>query len=446
MAYEVEDYAAQLSEAKTVAEVQQIAEDLLYHDTEFGVYNMSFLNKKIASLIENKQIQNYVVVHFDMHRFTAVNRQVGRSVGTEVMKKYVRRLQKLLGERGYVGHVGGDNFIALFLKDDFEEVRKFLKGMKVSYSDDVGDDVWLSTCAGYYCLSENCGTVNEIMDRVSLAVHKAKTDPDLREVFVDDELLDKQNNVKLIETMFEQALAVDEIQVYYQPKVQLNGYRLAGAEALSRWFHDGELIMPAKFIPILEQSQSICDLDFYVLRRVCEDIRRWLDEGKKVVRVSVNLSRRNLDNPGLVEDIMDTIDSYQVPHELIEIELTETTTDVNFMDLRKVVEALHEEGISTSVDDFGMGYSSLNLIRELPWNVLKIDRSYLPASNDEEKSNEHIMLKHLIAMSQDMGLECIVEGVENVDQIKLLKKNHCFLAQGFYFDKPLPVSEFEKKL
>ena len=378
MAYEVEDYAAQLSEAKTVAEVQQIAEDLLYHDTEFGVYNMSFLNKKIASLIENKQIQNYVVVHFDMHRFTAVNRQVGRSVGTEVMKKYVRRLQKLLGERGYVGHVGGDNFIALFL------VRKFLKGMKVSYSDDVGDDVWLSTCAGYYCLSENCGTVNEIMDRVSLAVHKAKTDPDLREVFVDDELLDKQNNVKLIETMFEQALAVDEIQVYYQPKVQLNGYRLAGAEALSRWFHDGELIMPAKFIPILEQSQSICDLDFYVLRRVCEDIRRWLDEGKKVVRVSVNLSRRNLDNPGLVEDIMDTIDSYQVPHELIEIELTETTIDVNFMDLRKVVEALHEEGISTSVDDFGMGYSSLNLIRELPWNVLKIDRSYHVETSDRD--------------------------------------------------------------
>ena len=142
---------------------------------------------------------------------------------------------------------------------------------------------------------------------------------------------------------------------------------------------------------------------------------------------------------------MAIIDRYHVPLEYIEIELTETAMDVDFGELKNIVYGLHEQGISTSVDDFGMGYSSLNLIRELPWNVLKIDKSFLPEEKDDSLQ-KYVMLKHLIALSQDMGLECIVEGVETVEHVKLIKENNCYLAQGFYFDKPLPVYEFEKRL
>jgi len=170
-----------------------------------------------------------------------------------------------------------------------------------------------------------------------------------------------------------------------------------------------------------------------------------MDAGKQVVRVSVNFSRRHVLNPKLVESILEIVDWYEIPHKYIEIELTETTTDGDFTDLKKIASGLRNAGISTSVDDFGMGYSSLNLIREAPWNVLKIDRSFLP-SGDQSDNQKYVMLKYLIAMFQDMGLECIVEGVETVEQVKLLKENNCYLAQGFYFDRPLPVEEFEKKL
>lgn len=125
--------------------------------------------------------------------------------------------------------------------------------------------------------------------------------------------------------------------------------------------------------------------------------------------------------------------------------MTETTTDVGFNDLKRVVYGMQERGISTSVEDFGIGYSSLNLIREIPWNVLKIDKSFLPVDG-QSINTQGIMFKHIIAMAQDMGLECIVEGVETLDQVKLLKEYNCFLAQGFYFDKPMPVSQSEVEL
>ena len=189
----------------------------------------------------------------------------------------------------------------------------------------------------------------------------------------------------------------------------------------------------------------ICKLVFYMLEEVCRDIRHWLDDGKEVVKVSVNLSRCHFGDVHLLEHLLAIIDKYKIPHEYIEIELTETTTDVGFKDLKEIVFGLQKEGISTSVDDFGVGYSSLNLIRELPWNVIKIDKSFLQHVEDSSDKNK-IMLRHVIQMAQEIGMECIVEGVETIDHIKLLKENSCYMAQGYFFDTPLPEEVFREKL
>ena len=203
---------------------------------------------------------------------------------------------------------------------------------------------------------------------------------------------------------------------------------------------------PGQFIPVLEQNTDICQLDFYMLETACEHLRKWLNEGRNVVRISVNLSRKHLMNVDLLDRLLSIIDRHLIPHEYIEIELTETTTEVEFNSLKRVVSGLQKVGIFTSVDDFGMGYSSLNLIRELPWNVLKIDRCFVPPDDETDTSTTSLMYKHVIAMTQDMGLECITEGVETRRQVDVLRKNHCGIAQGFFFDKPLPVEEFEKRL
>ena len=246
----------------------------------------------------------------------------------------------------------------------------------------------------------------------------------------------------MVEASFPNALINNEFKVYYQPKVNVKNYTLVGAEALCRWFHNGTMIRPDEFIPVLEQNHSICSLDYYMLDHVCADIRKWIDEGKPVVKVSVNFSRLHLGNIYLFKQIMDIIDSHRVPHEYIEIELTETTTDANFSDLKRIVELLQKNGISTSIDDFGCGYSSLNLMRSLPWDVLKIDKSFLK-DTIEGGSHSNSVLSHVISMAQEQGIECIVEGVETIEHLNLIKENNCFLAQGFLFDKPLPKDEFE---
>lgn len=245
-------------------------------------------------------------------------------------------------------------------------------------------------------------------------------------------------------TQFESALKNEEFRVFYQPKVSLHNYGIVGAEALCRWFHNGVVIPPDSFIPVLEQGDDICRLDFYMLDHVCRDIRHWLDEGRKCVKVSVNLSRKHKVDKKLIYDIVEIIDGHRVPHDLIEIELVESTSEMTFPQLKEIVLGLKKYGIGTSVDDFGTGYSSLNLIRDLPWEVLKIDKRFLPVNTKDKK--QLIMMKHLIAMAQDLGLDCIAEGVETIEQVKLLKEYNCYMAQGNFFDKPLPAKEFETKL
>ena len=208
--------------------------------------------------------------------------------------------------------------------------------------------------------------------------------------------------------------------------------------------HEGRLIPPNEFIPVLERGYDICKLDFYMLEHVCKDIMRWLVQGREIVRVSVNLSRRHMNDPQLFEHIVGIVDRNRVPHEYIEIELTETTTDVEFKDLKRVVSQLQSVGINASVDDFGVGYSSLNLIKEIPWDVLKLDKSLLPREQKKERGSQ--MFRHIVAMAHEIGLKCVAEGVETTEQMQLLRDYGCNIAQGFFFDKPLPVGEFEKRL
>ena len=250
-----------------------------------------------------------------------------------------------------------------------------------------------------------------------------------------------------VRAVYRDALRDEEFLVYYQPKVELTSYRLTGAEALCRWSHGGELIAPYLFIPVLEEDDSICALDFYMLEHTCRDIRAFMDDGLSPVCVSVNLSRRHLDNPRLLEDIIEVIDRNGIPHEYMEIELTETTTDADFGDLRPLLDGLREAGVRTAVDDFGVGYSSMNLLRELPWSTLKIDKNFMPTGERGPEYNKNIeMLKALISMSNAMGIECLSEGVETAEQIAILKKYGCLIAQGFFFDRPLPREEFIRRL
>ncbi len=422
-----------------------IAKDLSMFDNDLMVYPLTFFLATVKNLIRQGRIGEFGGVYFNIRHFSSINDRFGRDCATNIMKLFIHGIQEKILYEECICRVGGDNFVVLFKKDNLNIIKNYLSGMPITFND--GETVTVTTTAGYYMIPEATESATDVMDRISTAYQLAKSVYKRPFLFYDDEIMQHQTHVKEIEMMFPSAIENEEFKVFYQPKTQLNNYQLAGAEALCRWFRNGKVISPGEFIPVLEGSKAICTLDFYMLDHVCRDIRRWLDEGREAVKVSVNLSRLHLGDEDLLESILRIIDKYKVPHHFIEIELTETTTDVDYKELKKIVYGLREQDISTSVDDFGVGYSSLNLIREMPWNVLKIDKSFLPTQEEEDNDPSKVkMLRHIITMSQDLGLECIVEGVETAEQVKLLKDCKCYLAQGFYFDRPLPVKEFEQKL
>ena len=422
-----------------------IAKDLSMFDNDLMVYPLTFFLATVKNLIRQGRIGEFGGVYFNIKHFSSINDRFGRDCATNIMKQFIHGIQEKILYEECICRVGGDNFVVLFKKDNLNIIKNYLSGMPITFND--GETVTVTTTAGYYMIPEATESATDVMDRISTAYQLAKSVYKRPFLFYDDEIMQHQTHVKEIEMMFPSAIENEEFKGFYQPKTQLNNYQLAGAEALCRWFRNGKVISPGEFIPVLEGSKAICTLDFYMLDHVCRDIRRWLDEGREAVKVSVNLSRLHLGDEDLLESILRIIDKYKVPHHFIEIELTETTTDVDYKELKKIVYGLREQDISTSVDDFGVGYSSLNLIREMPWNVLKIDKSFLPTQEEEDNDPSKVkMLRHIITMSQDLGLECIVEGVETAEQVKLLKDCKCYLAQGFYFDRPLPVKEFEQKL
>ena len=415
-----------------------IAKDLSMFDNDLMVYPLTFFLATVKNLIRQGRIGEFGGVYFNIKHFSSINDRFGRDCATNIMKQFIHGIQEKILYEECICRVGGDNFVVLFKKDNLNIIKNYLSGMPITFNDE--ETVTVTTTAGYYMIPEATESATDVMDRISTAYQLAKSVYKRPFLFYDDEIMQHQTHVKEIEMMFPSAIENEEFKVFYQPKTQLNNYQLAGAEALCRWFRNGKVISPGEFIPVLEGSKAICTLDFYMLDHVCRDIRRWLDEGREAVKVSVNLSRLHLGDEDLLESILRIIDKYKVPHHFIEIELTETTTDVDYKELKKIVYGLREQDISTSVDDFGVGYSSLNLIREMPWNVLKIDKSFLPTQEEENNDPSKVkMLRHIITMSQDLGLECIVEGVETAEQVKLLKDCKCYLAQGFYFDRPLPV-------
>lgn len=418
----------------------------LYDDA--GYSNIRLFTQTVEKIGREQSLNGFCAARIDLKHFSLVNQQLGRDNSNKVMKEYIRQLEEATGEGGVVSRLGGDNFVLLFRKRNLDQVVKLLEGSPIPFGETEEGRVMISARAGILVIPDEYYYHNfgDLMDRIINAYNVSKAGESGDIVFSSEKMLEKKEQAMRIKHLFPVALQNEEILVFYQPKVSVGTKNIVGAEALSRWYHNGKLIMPGVFIPVLEQSMDICRLDFYVLDHVCRDIRRWLDEGKPAVRISVNLSRRHLIDLDLLDHILSIVDRHRIPHHLIEIELTETTTDVEFKDLKRIVTGLQEAGIYTSVDDFGVGYSSLNLIREIPWNILKVDKNFLPLNEQREQDRLNIMFRHVVNMAKEMGLTCVAEGVERSEQVDILRKNGCDIAQGFYYDKPLPVREFEKRL
>ena len=392
--------------------LQDIAVQLAFYDDQDFRNSRSFF-RFLAWHGKPGGFDGMVAMNYNLRHFSLVNESYGRDAGDKVLMNHYKHIEELSGGKGIVSRLGGDSFVCIFPQDKLDELISYLSHADVPY-DDEGHTTPITCCAGIFIIPDGymVAEPNMIMGKIMYACRIAQTGGQDSILFYNESLIEGREHAMRIRQQFPEALENKEFKAFFQPKVDTETGEIRGAEALCRWFKDGRIVPPLEFIPILEQTNDICKLDFYVLDLVCGYVRKWLDEGRDVVRTSVNFSRKHITNERLLDDILKIVDSHNVPHELIEIELTETTTDVEFKALQRIVVGLQENRICTSVDDFGMGYSSLNLIRVIPWNVLKVDRSFLPEDKEDADITRNIMFRNVVTMAKEMGLTTLAEGVE----------------------------------
>ncbi|MDD3414474.1 MAG: GGDEF domain-containing phosphodiesterase [Lachnospiraceae bacterium] len=423
-------------------------ENAITHDVASGALNTTGFVTEGQKIIAKDQGCKYTALYLNISKFKLINQMYGHEFGNLVLSAVARNMKDYLysfDEHQLLGRIGGDNYVVL-VKDQYLNLcLEHLDNFKLNISYD-NDDICLliNFFVGVYQIKEDDQEMYQIIEKSSEASSIAKNRVSFEPVYYDQDLHRQIVREKEIESNMRQALENKEFVVYYQPKIDLNTYRLNGAEALVRWIENGKIVPPMEFIPVFEKNGFICNMDFYVLDIVCRDITEWLKVGIDLFPISVNFSKVHFLNPGFTEQIIEVLKKYYVPARYIEIEFTETVDYKDKATFVRAVETLKSFGISTSIDDFGTGFSSLSLLKTLPVDMLKIDKSLLDVQTSSEK--ERVIISNVVRMVKEMDIQVITEGVETKEQADFLKEIKCDNAQGFLFDRPLPKEQFEKRL
>lgn len=403
------------------------------------------------NILKERHEYDHLFVKLDIDNFKLLNHMYGYKKGDEVLCAVAEALR--LSMRGYFeiyARIVGDEFIALYELRDPSETQALYESFLQHFHSIIGEDFSFkfNFPHGRYIVRRSSAEDVDLMDifeKTNMAHKAAKRDRTKAFVLYDESITNDAIYKKEIENKMEAALKNSEFQAYLQPKYRLQGETIGGAEALVRWeVPDGELIFPDAFIPTFEQNGFITKLDLYMLRKVCVIIKGWMESGLESAVVSVNFSRLHLGNTHFVEDLCEIVDEVGIPHKYIEIEITETVIYDNIETLEVLLNKLHSVGFTMSMDDFGSGYSSLSMLKDLPVDVIKMDRSFFANPKDGERSKA--VVGSVIAMANGLGIRTVAEGVETQEQINLLRELNCNMAQGYFFARPIPESDFKKLL
>lgn len=427
--------------------VTSIKTDMMV-DLTVGIPNLSGFMEYASKLIMSGDIHDYDAMYFNIHNFKFINNIFTYEEGNEVIFQYANRLISELKDDEMLARLGGDNFVSLIRRENAENFIKLLENTDVNVETKSGKKrrINFSAKIGAAHLDGGIAIPGQVMHRVSVAYQSIKSRKDIKSIYFCEELLQREKQMQEIIHGFDKAIANREFVVYYQPKVEVCEKKLIGAEALVRWNRHGEIVNPIKFIPTLEKEGKVCELDFYVLEEVCRMLKRWQDCGRELVCISSNFSRKHLDDPNFVKKVIEIVDKYGIGHEYIEIELTESEEFSDYGAMSVFVNEFRKNGFKTSIDDFGTGYSTLKMLQRTSLDIVKIDRSFIPLSEDyPEKEKALYILRDMVRMTSDLGMKVIAEGVEDSVQLGYLREMNCDYVQGYVFDKPLPESEFEKR-
>lgn len=413
------------------------------HDELTGLYNRKqFLSVTRRMLDETDSGQVYALIHVDVKRFRLVNSFFGASAGDALLKFLAEQLREQFApiHQCTLGRLEADVFCACapLNKDQIAAMAAQLQRQFATYRANYYQELSF----GVYCIADRTTPVEAMCDCAGEAAKLTKNGFQSPVVYYQQTMSEAAVIEQKIMSEAQAALDSEQFEVYLQPKYDLARKCVYGAEALARWKHPARgLISPGQFIPIFEKNGFIAKLDFYMWERTCRLLRKWSDAGLNPDPVSVNISRVNMYNPHLVEILRALVGKYSLSPSLLNLELTESAYMDNPEQMKKTVEKLKKAGFVIMMDDFGSGYSSLNTLKDVPIDVLKVDMRFLPANSSDSRSER--ILASVIRMAGWLGLDVIVEGVETKGQLDFLESVGCGYVQGFYFAKPMPAEEYE---
>lgn len=402
--------------------------------------------------IEENTKKDLYCVYSDFSNFQYLNEIFGYEAGDGVLREYAEALKTDYKKGVLFCRVTSDHFLGLVRGENVEDAWRSYWEFTCRFTERMNKfygqcNLIIST--GFYEIKDEDATVAVIMDNANEARKKCKEQRVATAIFIyTDEVKQEVENAKAMMASIVNAYNNNEFRAYLQPKVSLKTGEIVGAEALVRWIKpDGTIIMPSQFVPVSEKNGFITKIDFTVLDCVMQYLKEAIDTGERVVPISVNFSRRHNEFEGFVPSVCKWLQRYSVPSGLLEAELTESVFSSDLNRLSMNIEELRERGVEVSVDDFGSGYSSLNLLSHVSVDTIKLDRLFLVDTlNTAKGENALTIIKYLIRMLKRLGFKVLAEGVETKEQVEMLKKADCDIAQGFYFSKPMPIPEFREFL
>lgn len=390
----------------------------------------------------------YFVVVINIAGFRRLNESMGYEFGNSLLIAVSDVLERSIGNGELLCRSEGSRFVELLRNQSFDELDVRLNQLLASVQKQVYDkctkQIYLAV--GVYEMSDDSVGIMGALDRAIRAQNTVKDKSYLRDNLVavyDNKLKAELQNRQYVEAHMLEALDNNEFKVFYQPKVCIATGKIAGAEALVRWIRpDGRVIPPSMFVPIFEENGFIADMDFAIYRHAVADIKSWMRKGYDVPLVSLNVSRHHLKDDNFSEKLNALVDGLGVPHSKIELEITESLLTENLAKLVEVMTQLKSTGFRISVDDFGSGYSSLNLITLLPFDTLKIDGGFF-LKNDLTEKNKKV-ISSVVTLAKSLNLETVSEGVETQSQVDFLRDLGCNMIQGYFYYKPMPSEDFEQ--
>lgn len=390
----------------------------------------------------------FFFVYSDFSNFQYLNEVYGFSEGDKVLFEYAKELQENCKNGIYHSRVTSDHFISLLSGTDMESVEAEFLRVSQNFCDRINADYEhcnLCIISGLCEMNEDYATVSFAVDGANIARKRGKGAVESTVVVYSDQMKSQNDEEKTLVARMVEALDNREFTAYIQPKISMETGKIIGGEALVRWIRqDGSMIYPDKFIPVFEKNGFITKIDFAVLEQVLIYLREAVELGEEVVPISVNFSRKHNDELSFTKRIEEYLQRYNTPRGMLEAEVTESVFMMDLTALKENISKLHDLGVTISIDDFGSGYSSLNVLANVSADIIKLDRKFFDFTNDQKRNKEFI--HSLIGMMKQMGLTTVMEGVETKEQLEFIKECGCDIVQGYYYAKPMPLTEFRRFL